>query len=224
MTKDFLKSDFMVLCFAALILFLYPVVVFPKGELELLINKYHNPGLDLFFTYVTHLGDGTILAVLLLILLFINYTTAIVAAISIAFQAIIISIFKRWLYKGLERPIAFFDENVSLNFVDGVDVHSYNTFPSGHTATGFALFALIFIVIKNRSIIKALLLFLLAFSIGFSRVYLLQHFVVDVYFGAIFGVISVMLGLWLFEFMFRKEQIHKFDRSSLQNFFFKKSR
>ena len=223
MVKDFMQSNFMLLCFVALIIFLYPVGVFPKGELELLINKYHNPILDLFFKYVTHLGDGVTLAILLVILPFVNYTVTIIAALSIAFQAIIISIFKRWLYQGLERPIAFFDETISLNFVDGVDVHSFNTFPSGHTATGFALMALIFIVVKNRSFINAALLFLLAFCIGFSRVYLLQHFVVDTYFGAIFGVLSVLLGLWLFDIIFNEEQIYKFDRSSLRNFVFRKN-
>jgi len=215
--KDFLYSKFMVLCIGATVIFLYPLVFFPKGELELLINKFHYPALDLFFKYSTHLGDGSLLAVLLFGSLFYNYYTAILTAFTIIFQSILVSIFKRWIYRGLERPLAFFDESVTFNFVDGVDVHSSNTFPSGHTATGFALFALLFIAIKNRGTIVSTLLFILALIVGFSRVYLLQHFVADVYFGALFGILSVILGLYLIGVLFSDQRLDIFKRTSLRN-------
>lgn len=216
MIKDFLRSNFMTLCYGMSIIFLYPVLFFPKGELELLFNEFHYPVLDLFFQYVTYLGDGIMMAILLIILLFYNYNKAILTAFSIVFQAIIISIFKRGFFKGLERPVAFFDESISLNFVDGVDVHSSNTFPSGHTATGFALFALLFIVINNRGVIISNLFFLLAFLVGFSRVYLLQHFVIDVYFGAIFGILSVLLGLYIMKIIFNEEKLEILNMTSLR--------
>ena len=41
MTNRFLRSDFMFLCYSVLIVFLYPILVFPKGALELLINQHH---------------------------------------------------------------------------------------------------------------------------------------------------------------------------------------
>lgn len=216
MVRDFFHSNFMALCIGTSIIFLYPVLFFPKGEFELFINQFHYPELDLFFKYITHLGDGSLLAVLLVALLFYNYYLAILTAFTITFQSIIISLFKRWIFKGLERPLAFFDEGVALNLVDGVDVHSSNTFPSGHTATGFALFALLFIVIGNRSVIFSTLLFILAFLIGFSRVYLLQHFVIDAYFGAVFGVISVVLGLYFTVILFNGDKLDTLKRTSLR--------
>lgn len=222
MTKDFLQSKFAALCLCTSIIFLYPVLVFPKGELELLINQFHYPSLDLFFKYITHLGDGSLLAVLLIAMLFYKYYTAILVAFSILFQSIIISIFKKGIFKGLERPMAFFDESVSLNFVDGVDVHSANTFPSGHTATGFAIFTLLFIIINNRGIVISTLLFVLAFLVGLSRVYLLQHFVIDAYFGAIFGILSVVLGLYFMKVLFKETKIEAFKASSLRTTFRKK--
>ena len=207
--KDFLQSGFMSLCVGTAVIFLYPVVVFPKGELELLINKFHYPVLDIFFKYITNLGDGSLLAILLIGLLFYNYYAAILAAFSIVVQSLLVTIFKRWIFNGLERPAAFFDQSISLNFVDGVDVHTSNTFPSGHTASGFALFALLFIILNNRKVIVSALLFLLAFLVGFSRVYLLQHFVVDAYFGAIIGIVSVVAGLLLISVFFnaRKQEV-----------------
>lgn len=222
MTKDFLQSKFAALCVGTSIIFLYPVLVFPKGELELLINQFHYPSLDLFFKYITHLGDGSLLAVLLIAMLFYKYYTAILVAFSILFQSIIISIFKRGFFKGLERPMAFFDESVSLNFVDGVDVHSANTFPSGHTATGFAIFTLLFIIINNRGIVISTLLFVLPFLVGLSRVYLLQHFVIDAYFGAIFGILSVVLGLYFMKVLFKETKIEAFKANSLRTTFQKK--
>ena len=215
--KDFNQSGFMLICIATSLIFLYPVLVFPKGVLELLINRYHYPSLDIFFKYITHLGDGSLLAVLLIGLLFYNYYSAILTAFAIIVQAVLVSLFKRWIFSGLERPIAFFEDGTLLNFVDGVDVHSSNTFPSGHTATAFALFALIYTAIKNRGSIIALILILLAFSVGFSRIYLLQHFVVDVYFGALIGVFSVIAGLVMIEVFFKDEKQKMLMTKSLRD-------
>lgn len=207
-----------------LLVCLIPILLYPKGEVELVINQHHYPIFDVFFKYVTNLGDGMILAILLLALLFYNYSSSILTAFSIALQAILVSLFKRWIFKGLERPVAFFGEGVELNFVEGVDVHSYNTFPSGHTATAFTIVALLFIIIKNRSFIVSSILLLVALLVGFSRVYLLQHFIIDVYFGAIIGVVSVALGLYLIELIFNDEQINKFYLTSLRNIFIKKKK
>ena len=216
MVKEFLRSNFIVLCLCTSIIFLYPVLFFPKGELELLINQFHNPSLDIFFKYITNLGDGSLFAVLLIGLLFHNYYSSMLTALTIIFQAILVSIFKRGIYKGLERPLAFFNEDVSLNFVEGVDVHSFNTFPSGHTATAFAIFALLFIVIKNKSVIVSTILFMIAFLVGLSRIYLLQHFVVDAYFGAIFGILSVLIPMYFLEMMFTSGRLKSFENSSLR--------
>ncbi len=224
MTDTFLRSKFMVLCYGVTIIFLYPVFFFPKGALELLINQHHYPAADIFFKYITHLGDGSLLAILLIALLFYSYKATILTAFSIVIQAIIVSIFKRWLYKGLERPLAFFDENIHLNFVDGIDVHSTNTFPSGHTATAFTLFALIFIVLNHRGIIVSTLTFMLAFLVGLSRVYILQHFVIDAYFGAIFGVLSVVLALYLMDILFHQGKLEQLSVTSLKTTFKKKKK
>ena len=213
----------MMLCLGTTIVLTYPVLFFSKGELELLINHNHTAGLDVFFRYITHLGDGSLLAILLVVLLFINYSSTILATFAIVLQAIFVSIFKRWILKDLERPLAFFGDDVTLNFVEGVNVHSSNTFPSGHTATAFALFALIFIVINNRGIIISSLFFLLSFSVGLSRVYILQHFIIDAYFGAIFGLASVVIALLFVEKLFSEMQWARLNQSSLRDVILKKN-
>ncbi len=223
MTKEFLRTPFTTLCIGMLIILGYPLIVFPKGELVLLINKHHLPSLDIFFKYITNLGDGVMMALLLVFLLFYSYKLSIVTAFSIIFQSIIVSIFKRWLYAGLERPTAFFGDGYSWNFVEGVEVHGSNTFPSGHTTTAFAFFAILVIAFGNRRTILSFLLFLLAYLVGFSRVYLLQHFVIDAYFGAIFGVLSVIFALILMDKLFSQNRLNQLHSRSLSTTLFRKN-
>jgi membrane-associated phospholipid phosphatase len=214
MTKEFLRSPFLAFCLAMLLVLAYPLLFFPKGELVLLINEHHTTTLDFFFKYVTHLGDGTVMAILLVGLLLVSYKLSILTAFSIIFQAIIVSIFKRWLFKGLERPTAYLD-GMDWHFVEGVNVHTTNTFPSGHTTTGFALFALLMIAFNNRNYILSILFFLMASFVGLSRVYLLQHFLVDIYFGAVFGILSVVLALMLMDKIFSKPKLDNLHKRSL---------
>ncbi len=219
--KNFFHSKFMILFSVLLIVTAWPALLIPKGELEMVINQHHTPLMDFLFKYVTLLGDGAVMAILILWLLFHNYRFALLAAFSAIFQALFIAIFKRWLFAGLERPLAFFGHDKSLNFVEGVTVHTVNTFPSGHTISAFALFALLFIIIKKKNVINAGLLLCAAVFVGFSRVYLLQHFVIDVYFGAIFGVLSVTIALFLMEKIFSPKTLKKMGDSSFHLKLFK---
>jgi membrane-associated phospholipid phosphatase len=218
MTREFVRSPFVTSSIAMLIVLGYPLLFFSKGELLMLINENHTTFQDIFFKYITYLGDGMVMAVILLILLFYSYKWSILTVFSIIFQSIIVSIFKRWLFEGLQRPTAFL-QNVEWHFVEGVDVHSSNTFPSGHTTTGFALFSLLVIVFNNRSYLLSLLFFILAFLVGLSRVYLLQHFVVDAYFGAIIGILSVILSLFLMDRIFTKQKLLALHQRSLSKIF-----
>ncbi|NJN27380.1 MAG: phosphatase PAP2 family protein [Cyclobacteriaceae bacterium] len=214
-SKAFYRSGFFALMLGSGIILLYPVLVFPKGELELMINQHHFPVLDFWFKYITNIGDGVVMAVLLLVFLFYNYYLALLTLVSIVVQTILVSIFKRWLFEGMERPLAFFGEDAVLNFVEGVAVHSTNTFPSGHTTTGFAVAALAFIAFNSRGHLASIFWFLIAMMVGFSRVYLLQHFVVDVYAGALFGLISVISGLALLPLLFDENKLKRFKSHSL---------
>lgn len=222
MTKEFLRTPFVTLTIGLVIMLAYPILFFPKGELVILINTHHHPAADLFFKYFTHVGDGAVLAVLLVLLLFYNYKLSLITAFSIVFQSVLVSVFKRWLFQGLPRPTVFLGDDITWHFVDGVDVHGSNTFPSGHTATAFALFALIVVIFNNRGYILSVVFFLLAFLVGLSRMYLLQHFMVDAYFGAIFGVLSVVFALMVMDSLFSRDKLNALQQKSLRTTLFKK--
>jgi membrane-associated phospholipid phosphatase len=222
MSKGFLRSPFVAFCLAMLMVLAYPVLFFQKGTLVLLINEHHHVFLDVFFKYITHLGDGAVMAALLLVMLFYSYKMSIITTFAIIFQSLIVSVFKRWLFEGLPRPTVYF-ERIDWHFVEGVTVHGSNTFPSGHTTTAFAFCALLLVVFSHRHYLLSILVFFLALMAGLSRIYLLQHFLVDVYFGAIFGVLSVVLALMLTDRLWNTKQLEQLHKKSLSTTLFRRS-
>ena len=104
------------------------------------------------------------------------------------------------------RPAALLEElgyTTEINFVEGVELLRGSTsFPSGHTASAFALWALTafqFSHLKNVQIG----LFFTAFLVGVSRVYLTQHFPQDVLFGSAIGVgIALTVEFYLLKIKF----------------------
>ncbi|GAB5525597.1 MAG: hypothetical protein Roseis2KO_34690 [Roseivirga sp.] len=167
-------------------------VLTDHGDVVLWINARHTVQGDFFFKYWTFLGDGVILAVVALYFLFTHLWRFYFMLLSIALQTVFVHIFKQWLYAGEPRPKTFFEDQIDqLNFVEGVTVRGYDSFPSGHTASAFVLgMVLIWI---SRNLYWRFVLFVSAILVGISRIYILQHFARDVFFGSIFGILAVLL-------------------------------
>lgn len=167
-------------------------VLTDHGDVVLWINARHTVQGDLFFKYWTYLGDGIILALVALYFLFTHLWRFYFMLLSIALQTVFVHIFKQWLYAGEPRPKTFFEDQIDqLNFVEGVTVRGYDSFPSGHTATAFVLGMVLIWTSKN--LYWRFVLFVSAILVGVSRIYILQHFARDVFFGSIFGILAVLL-------------------------------
>ncbi|MFW5781083.1 MAG: phosphatase PAP2 family protein [Bacteroidota bacterium] len=159
----------------------------PKDEVHLLINRYHAPLADTFFKYATWLGDGLFALVMCILLFFYKSRTAIVASLSALTTGLVVQVLKRVFFAFMARPTAWFDESVNLYIIEGVKLYHKYSFPSGHTATAFALFTSLALATKDNRI-KALCL-ILGIIVGYSRMYLSQHFLPDVIAGMIIGVV-----------------------------------
>lgn len=168
-------------------------LIIDKGQCVLWINGHNHPILDTFFKVITNLGDGLIFLPIILILLFVQFRFALMAVMLMAGNALMVSLFKRVLFYGLERPRTFLGENL-LHFVPGVEVYGINSFPSGHTATAFS--AALFIAFLNGNKRIRILALFTAGLVAYSRMYLAQHFLIDVAGGAVIGT-SVTYILWL---------------------------
>lgn len=176
-------------CIPLLIFLLLGVLfVLPKGNVVLWLNEHHSPILDTFFKYYTNVGDGAVFGMLVLLFLFIRYSYFFLS-LSIALSCMFISQFsKRVIFSDMIRPKLFFAERGQLlNAIDGVKMHGYHSFPSGHTLTVVAYTLMLALLLPNKK--WGVVLFLFAWIGGVSRIYLAQHFLMDVYAGTILGSI-----------------------------------
>lgn len=167
-------------------------IIIPRGQEVVSINAWNSPLSDTCFKLITVVGDGAVLIVVLVASLFIRFGYAILVGAAAILHGLMVSICKILLFPGLPRPAKVLDPE-KLHFVAGVKVHSMNTFPSGHTATGFCL-AMLLLLLTRKSWI-AFVMLTVALLIGYSRIYLLQHFLIDVAAGAWIGVLSTWM-LW----------------------------
>jgi membrane-associated phospholipid phosphatase len=169
-------------------------LVIPKGEDVLFINGNNSELLDRLFATITHLGEGHLLILILIASLFLRFQFSLLTVAVWISHGIICSILKRVFFRHLERPKQLID-NQLLHFIPNVDVHAHFSFPSGHTATIFCICFLLSLWIKNR--IATVLLLVVALVVGYSRIYLLQHFLMDVAAGATIGVVCTYL-FWIY--------------------------
>jgi membrane-associated phospholipid phosphatase len=96
----------------------------------------------------------------------------------------------------MPRPWEVFNHGEYTYFIDNVTHHGFSSFPSGHSTTVFTLAMMLAIFEKNK---KANALYLLpAVAVGYSRIYLGQHFLTDVLMGSFLGVTIAILVHWMF--------------------------
>lgn len=215
--RQLLTQPFTILSAVLAIVLAVALVLVEKGELHLLLCDHHTVWADYLMPFLsdfTHWLPYVSIAALaiwrwregLSLALALGLTTGIVQALKHIVQA--------------PRPLIWFAENmpeVSLPLTDGVKMHHYLSFPSGHTATFFCFFGFLAIALfslppypihngnyetpTKKEIHHCLrwqgwvqvLLFLLAALCSYSRIYLSQHFAADVLGGMIIGMLSVLL-------------------------------
>jgi len=198
MLKLYLKNLwFYIPYFSFLLIGGIALLLFKKTDIHLFINNIHCIPADYFFKYYTHVGDGIIVAVAIFLLLFFSYRHTITLAISTFLSTFVLLLFKEVLLSDVERPkLAFIKLNELLYYVPGVNVHLNYSFPSGHTVSGFSLFLFFALISKSKTL--KFIFFILAFLVGYSRMYLSQHFLIDIYFGSLIGGIFTTLAfLWV---------------------------
>lgn len=184
------------------------LILFPREHFLIILNSIHTPFFDSFFKYMTFLGDGFFILIALIPIAFLRVRFAILAVITYAVSGIITQIIKHLVQS--PRPLNYLKNLDILHKVEGIDIYYYNSFPSGHSATAFAFFLLLSLITKNKSI--SFIFFLFALCIGLSRIYLLQHFLVDVWAGSMIGVIVTLIFFIIFE------QNEKINNSNWLNF------
>jgi membrane-associated phospholipid phosphatase len=161
--------------------------LYTKQEVSLFINANNTAFLDLFFKYTTFLGDGWFFFIVSILLFFVNKQYGAYALTCFVISTLIAQGLKHFVFDDYLRPIMIL-KDATLHLVPGVEVHEYNSFPSGHSTSAFALCCL-FSLLTTNSRAKVMLL-IIAVITAFSRIYLLQHFLEDTIAGSFIGVFT----------------------------------
>lgn len=187
------------------------VAMYGKENSFLVINGFNTPRFDYFFTYFTYLGDGMIWVPLFLYVLLYKRDFFMTVFFSLIICTLITHFFKRVVFADELRPLrALHDLARAVPLMNGKDAYIHS-FPSGHTSTAFTLALLLALIINKNW--AAIFFPLVAFFIGYSRVYLAQHFVTDVLAGMIVGFISSYLSILIRLYLKKKE----LERSAKQS-------
>ena len=173
------------------------LLVVPKAELHLALCQPHTAFLDSLVPVYTNLVDWLPYLVVLL-LLFYRAGWATFLASNLLLSTLIVQPIKHILCA--PRPLTWFAENmpnIRLPLVEGVRMNYWLSFPSGHTTTFFVLFFSLSIIlcaenIKGKNILS-FICFLCASFGAYTRIYLSQHFALDIFAGILIAVCSTLV-------------------------------
>jgi len=180
------------------------VIIYGKNASFILIHNYYNTTLDYFFWSCTFLGDGFILIPIVLLCFFFQKDFLIPVIAGIIICLFITHFLKRVVFPDQLRPVGMEQvvENLKLRRVLGLELYKSKSFPSGHTSTAFSM-SLLLVCLFQRKIWCFILPFI-AFLVGYSRVYLGQHYVTDVLAGILIGILSAFLALKFYKWILRR--------------------
>lgn len=181
-------------------------------DISLFINRLNSPILDFFFKYWTLFGTFTLIGPIIFLQCFQKYRYALITAVSSLTGFMLVQIAKRFIWFDAPRPKVFFDGLPDIHYVTGVQLHTAHSFPSGHTTGAFALF--IALALLNKRPLWQMLFLITALLVGYSRLYLAEHFAIDVLVGSVIGTASAMASY----FFFINKPMKGFDKSLLTLF------
>lgn len=165
------------------------------------LNSYHAEWLDVVMKVVTEFGGNIPWIVCGCIMLY-RLKLGIYLTAPQLIAMIMVQPLKHIFHH--PRPLTVFAEaGVTLPAVDGVSLHAWNSFPSGHTASIFAMMVATAMMLPRKWMKVSCIIF--AAVVGYSRIYLSQHFLDDVIFGAIIGVVACVANPFN-KFIYGKEE------------------
>ncbi len=191
--------------------FVWPVMVFfviaifielitPYGNEILFLNPWREGWLNPFFRRATHLGEVPAFIVAGMAAMFWRFRFTLLIALAGLITSPLVYTLKDKI--GTDRPKTYFEKTGLSNEVVVVPEERLNSgqtsFPSGHTMAAFGLYGLLTLMLDPKARRWGLLLALLAVLVGFSRIFLVQHFLRDVLGGAIMGLMIAWL-VWQFD-------------------------
>ena len=169
--------------FCGIFLLLFP----DKGEAQLAIHYalYNDTGAYIM-RLITHWGEAYLIVVIMALGVYHKrYLFSLSFAAGGLLTAVLVQVLKRQIFIAAPRPMSVIPYNETfLEMGQRIPLHF--AFPSGHTTTAFMVFTLLALNFKRPAI--QVVCSLAASLVGFSRIYLMIHWITDVLAGASLGI------------------------------------
>jgi membrane-associated phospholipid phosphatase len=174
------------------------VMITEKLPLHLSVNAMTGGSSDQFFAIYTHIGDGIVVPIIILLVSLIKKTKFIphffLGMVTFAIAGLFAQFLKRIVFSDIGRPSKVLEGQ--LHLVEGVKLHGSYSFPSGHATVSFGLFIFLAFVFRKYRFAQAICA-LMAILAAYSRVHISQHFIEDVIAGALLGTLAFFLFHWI---------------------------
>lgn len=177
-----------------------------KNEFFLMLNGDLGSFADYFFAIFTNAGDASLWLAVLLIVLFVLKQKKLwpLLVSGFAISTILTQVCKYFIVPNELRPYKAIPDKAAIHHVLFVQPLSISSFPSGHTATAFSIYLIFCLLLPGRWWLYIGLLY--GLLVGYSRIYLAQHFPLDVAAGIIVAVITVAASLPIQKSILKRQQ------------------
>jgi membrane-associated phospholipid phosphatase len=129
-----------------------------------------------------------------LVATFKNFKYAIIGLATYAISGLVTQILKRNVFSEFKRPTVNIDNLRMIPELFEYEQNQNFSFPSGHTTVAFSIFIFMTLIVKNRN--WGILFGILACLVAYSRVYLSQHYFIDIMVGSIIGSLVTVISFW----------------------------
>ena len=177
-------------------------LVWGKNEAFLYLNANLGLFTDKVFEYSSYLAEGWIWIPYFIVLVGLYKKDKAFILMNFLISTLLTQFAKNFIFTTAMRPMASGLDATQIHTVPGVEIHTFNSFPSGHTATAFTLFILTTYLFPNKYVLSIGIVY--AIVCGYSRVYLAQHFPLDLAGGIFVALLTLPISIFIREKLNKK--------------------
>jgi len=173
-----------------------------KNEAFLYLNANLGFVADKVFEYSSYLAEGWIWIPYFILLVGLYKKDTAFILMNFLVSTLLTQFAKNYIFDTAMRPMASGLDATQIHTVPGVEIHTFNSFPSGHTATAFTLFLLTTYLFPNKYVLTIGIVY--AMVCGYSRIYLAQHFPLDLAGGIFVALLTLPISIFIREKLNKK--------------------
>lgn len=177
-------------------------MVWGKNEAFLYLNTNLGLVADKVFEYSSYLAEGWIWIPYFIVLVGLYKKDTAFILMNFLVSTLLTQFTKNFIFGTAMRPMASGLDATQIHTVPGVEIHTFNSFPSGHTATAFTLFILTTYLFPNKYALSIGIVY--ALVCGYSRIYLAQHFPLDLAGGILVALLTIPISIFIREKLNKK--------------------